>query len=259
MMQAQYAPATELMLDLADVRPGDRVLDVAAGDGYQSIAAARRVGPAGHVLAVDLAPEQLKHAAAAAGDAGIGHLETRVMDGENLDLADASVDAVLCQFGLMLFGDPYRGLTEMWRVLKPGGRVSIVIFAAGGTPASDLVTAMVRARLGEPTPEANERLGRSLGIPGVLEGRLKAAGFRTIEAHQVPVPLRMASAAQAASFLREVHPALEEASAPLTEQAREDLWHEIAAALAGFESQDGFESPEEALVVAGRRPIDRTT
>jgi ubiquinone/menaquinone biosynthesis C-methylase UbiE len=57
-MQAQYAPATELMLDLARLRPGYRVLDIAAGDGYQSIAAARRVGPTGHVLAVDLAPEQ---------------------------------------------------------------------------------------------------------------------------------------------------------------------------------------------------------
>ena len=54
-MSAQYAPATELMLDLAHLRPGDQVLDIAAGDGYQSIAAALRVGPTGHVLAVDLA------------------------------------------------------------------------------------------------------------------------------------------------------------------------------------------------------------
>jgi ubiquinone/menaquinone biosynthesis C-methylase UbiE len=91
-MRDQLAPATELMLDLAHLRPGHRVLDIAAGNGYQSIAAARRVGPSGHVLAIDLAPAQLKYAAAAAREARVEHIETLVMDAENLDLPDASSD-----------------------------------------------------------------------------------------------------------------------------------------------------------------------
>jgi ubiquinone/menaquinone biosynthesis C-methylase UbiE len=167
-MSAQYAPATELMLDLAHLRPGGRVLDIAAGDGYQSIAAARRVGPSGHVLAIDLAAEQLKYAAAAAREAGVEHLETRVMDAENLDLPDASFDAVLCQFGLMFLPDLDRGLREMLRVLKPGAWASLVIAAAGGFPESELVASIVRDRLGDVTPLPERISSASVGGPGVL-------------------------------------------------------------------------------------------
>ena len=163
-MSAQYAPATELMLDLARLRPGDRVLDIAAGDGYQSIAAARRVGPTGHVLAVDIAREQLRYAATAAREAGVEHLETRVMDAENLDLPDASVDAVLCQFGLMFLPDVDRGLREMLRVLKPGSWASLVIFAAGGTPESEVAESIVASSSSEVPrqPPSGDR-GATLG------------------------------------------------------------------------------------------------
>lgn len=112
-MRDQYAPATGLMLDLARLRPGDRVLDVAAGDGYQSIAAAERIGPRGYVLAIDVASEQLKYADLTAREAGIQNVETRVMDGENLELEDTSFEAALCHFGLTFFPDPDRGLREI--------------------------------------------------------------------------------------------------------------------------------------------------
>src|SRR5574338_160221 len=81
-LRAWIEPATELMLDLARIGPGSRVLDVAAGDGDQSFAAARRAGPEGYVLATDLTPEMLAFAAGSALEAGLNNLETRVMDGE---------------------------------------------------------------------------------------------------------------------------------------------------------------------------------
>ena len=136
-MSAQYAPASELMFDLAQLRPGDRVLDIAAGDGYQSIAAARRVGTTGHVLVTDLAPEQLKYAAAAAREAGVSHIETRVMDAENLDLPDASFDAVLCQFGLMFLPDPDRGLREMLRLYPTSERAGDALYFIGQSFAAE--------------------------------------------------------------------------------------------------------------------------
>jgi ubiquinone/menaquinone biosynthesis C-methylase UbiE len=256
LMREQFAPATELMLDLAHLAPGDHVLDVAAGDGYQSIAAAQRVGPGGHVLAVDLAPEQLKYAAAAARQAGIEHLETRAMDGENLDLADASFDAVLCHFGLTFFSDPDRGLREMVRVLKPGARASLLIYAVGGSPESVLASSIIRSRLGEETPLPERISSGSLGAPGVLKRKMEAAGFRAVEAHALSVPLRRESAADAGKYLREVHPTLEEMMAPLAADEREALWHQIEQALAAFVGAEGFESPNEVLVVAGSRAIE---
>lgn len=258
LMREQFARATELMLDLAHLGPGDHVLDVAGGDGYQSIAAAQRVGSGGHVLAVDLAPEQLKYAAAAAQQAGIGHIETRVMDGENLDLADASFDAVLCHFGLMFFPDPDRGLREMLRVLKPGARASLVIYAVGGSPESVLASSIINSRLGEETGQPARLSSGSLGAPGVLKRRLQAAGFRAVEAHELSVPLRLDSAADAGKYLREVYPTLEEMMAPLGADEREEVWQQIEQALATFERAEGFEIPNQVLVVAGARAIEPT-
>src|SRR5919205_605387 len=93
--------ATEVMLDMAEVGPGSRVLDVAAGAGGQTIAAAKRVGPAGYVLATDISSNILQFASAAAQEEGLTNVETRVMDGEELEeeLEEESFDAVICRVG----------------------------------------------------------------------------------------------------------------------------------------------------------------
>jgi SAM-dependent methyltransferase len=135
-------PATEAMLDGAGVRAGARVLDVAAGAGGQTLAAARRVGPAGHVLATDLSPAILEYAAAAARSAGLENVETRELDGESLaGIEDESVDAVISRLGIIYFPDQLGALAEMRRVLRPGGRLavlpSVLVNAAGGWPVAE--------------------------------------------------------------------------------------------------------------------------
>ena len=90
-LQSWLGPATEQMLDLARVGPGDRVLDVAAGAGEPSMTAAKRVGPTGSVLATDISPDILAYARRAAAARGLTNLETRVMDGEHLDGAGRRV------------------------------------------------------------------------------------------------------------------------------------------------------------------------
>lgn len=257
-MIAQYAAATELMLDLAHLRPGDHVLDVAAGDGSQSTAAARRVGPTGHVLAIDLAPQQLKHAAAAARAAGLAQVETRVMDAENLDLEDASFDAVICQFGVMFLPDLDRGLREMGRVLKAGGSASMVIFAAGGVPESELVASIVRRHLRREAHTPERLAGGSLGAPGALARRLEGAGFQAVESHELMVPLRLPSTEDAVTYLREIHPTLEAMMAPLAADERDAVWQEVHDQLAPLEGPGGFESPNRVIVVAGTRPKEPT-
>jgi ubiquinone/menaquinone biosynthesis C-methylase UbiE len=114
------------MLDLAEVRPGSRVLDVAAGTGDQTLMAAQRVGPAGYVLATDISASMLKLAAEAAREAGLTNVETRFMDAENIDLDADSFNAAICQLGLFLFSNPANALSEMRRVVRPGGKVALV-------------------------------------------------------------------------------------------------------------------------------------
>ena len=119
--QQNYGAATEMMLDLAGVQAGSRVLDVAAGTGESTLMAAARVGPKGHVLAADVSAAMLNVAAEAARKAGLTNVETRVMNAENLELDTDSFDAVICRIALMLFSAPSKALNrdapggEAWR------------------------------------------------------------------------------------------------------------------------------------------------
>jgi ubiquinone/menaquinone biosynthesis C-methylase UbiE len=102
-----------MMLEVASVQPGSRVLDVAAGTGDQTLMAARRVGPTGNVLATDDSTSMLKVAAEAARKEGLTNVDTRVMNAENIELDSDSFDAVVCRIALMRFPNPIKVPTEI--------------------------------------------------------------------------------------------------------------------------------------------------
>src|SRR5579884_3945462 len=129
-LEAWLGAATEQMLEGCWIGPGSRVLDVAAGAGGQTLAAARRVGPSGLVLATDIAPNLLAYAAADARLAGLANVETLVADGEALDtLAEGSFDAVISRVGLIYFPDQQRALAGMRRALRPDGRIGAIVYS----------------------------------------------------------------------------------------------------------------------------------
>jgi len=113
----------ERALRQVDLRPEMRMLDVAAGSGALSLPAAR-AGAA--VLATDISPAMVDRLEARARREGLSNLKARVMDGHDLELEDDTFDIAGSQFGVMLFPDLKRGLSEMTRVTRPGGRVLLV-------------------------------------------------------------------------------------------------------------------------------------
>jgi len=112
-------------LRLAGLRPGMRLLDVAPGSSALSIPAARL---GAQVLAADLSPNMVERLKARARKEGLSNLETRVMDGHALELEANTFDISGSQFGVMLFPDLPRGLSELARVTKPVGRVLMVAY-----------------------------------------------------------------------------------------------------------------------------------
>jgi ubiquinone/menaquinone biosynthesis C-methylase UbiE len=243
------------MLDLAQVGSGSRVLDVAAGAGGQTIAAARRVGPSGHVLATDISSNILRFTSQAARQEGMGHVETRVMDGESLEeLEEESFDAVISRVGLIYFPDQHKALSGMLRALKPGGRIASVVYStAQNNEFFSIPVSIIRKRAQLPPPLPGQPGPFSLGGDGVLEEAYRGAGFRETETRVVPSPLRLSSAAECVRFERESFGALHQMMSGLPETERESVWEEIERELGRFEGPDEFEGPCEMLVGAGTK------
>lgn len=176
----------------ADLRPGMRLLDVAAGSGAVSLSAARLVA---NVTAVDISPVMIERLKARAHEEGL-RLEARVMDGQALEFDDDTFDMAASEFGVMLFPDLPRGLREMVRVTKPGGRVVVV---ALGSPAKieffnffiRAIQAAVPGFTGppmEPPP-----LPFQLQDPEKLRREMANAGLKEVRVEQTSEELRYQS------------------------------------------------------------------
>ena len=121
------APVTKMLLELVQVAPEKRVLDVACGTGEPALPAAAMVGPAGFVLATDMAPEMLEVAREKAKAQGVSNVEFRLVDGEEIDVEPDTFDAVTCRWGMMFMPEPLNFLHQAHRALKPGGRIAVEI------------------------------------------------------------------------------------------------------------------------------------
>lgn len=179
--------ATPLTLALAEealrraqLRPGETLLDVAAGSGALAVPAARL---GARVLATDLSSGMIERLRERARREGLDHLDARVMDGYRLDLANDAFDVAASQNGVSLFPDVRRGLSELTRVTKPGGRVLIVAF---GAPAkAEFLTfflgALTRAVPGFTGPPMDPPpLPFRFADPDTLRRELEHAGLRNV-------------------------------------------------------------------------------
>ncbi|MGN2391142.1 class I SAM-dependent methyltransferase [Pelomicrobium sp. G1] len=253
-LRAWLGPTTEIMLDMARIGPGSRVLDVAAGAGDQTLQVAERIGPQGHVLATDIAPNILAFAAQNARNAGYANVTTAVMDGENLDVPEGTFDAVISRVGLIYFPDQQKALAGMRRALKPGGRIAAIVYStAENNKFFSIPVSIIRRRANLPPPEPGQPGPFSLGNPGVLEEAFRTAGFRDVESRLVQAPVKLRSAAECVRFEKESFGALHQMLAGLDEAGREAAWAQIEQELEAFEGPSGFAGPCELVLAVGTK------
>ena len=196
---AHHAPFSERLAQLVLLGPGGRVLDVGCGAGGALLPAARRVGPTGEAIGIDLAPGMVERTRAAAEEAGLGQVRAEVMDGAALDgFEDESFDAVLAAFTLAAIPDAERALAEWRRVLRPTGMLGV----AAWTNLVDDAWAWERELndrfAPEVAPELLETAGRLFGRFGEAEqlrAAVEHAGFRAVVVETKHVDLTFASAA----------------------------------------------------------------
>jgi ubiquinone/menaquinone biosynthesis C-methylase UbiE len=176
-----FAPWAAALVDLAGLRTGERVLDVACGTGVVARLAARHVGPTGHVTGLDLNRGMLDVARTlprAPEAAPVAWVEGSA---QAMGLPDASFDVVLCQQGIQFFPDRAAALREMRRVLVPGGRVLLSVWQ-GPTPYTTATWNAAERHLGTDVATAL-RTGRPIEDPEPLRQLLVQVGFRDVDVH----------------------------------------------------------------------------
>ncbi len=186
--QRQSHSVTEWLCRVADLRGGQKVLDVACGSGQPAITAARLVKPGGSIVATDLSEEMLRVAKRKANMADLDNVEFKVMDAEKLEFEDASFDGVLCRWGLMYASDPQKAINEIYRVLKPNRPFATATFAAPDKNPYFVFTGRIAGEfLNAPPPPPDAPSPLRLNDTGRIKSMLEAAGFHNIEVEGRPM------------------------------------------------------------------------
>jgi ubiquinone/menaquinone biosynthesis C-methylase UbiE len=187
--RAQLEPAQSLMLDMAALQPGERVLDVACGTGLVSFRIIDAVGEKGVVVGTDISGEMVEAARRLAAERGVQNAGFERFDAEELKLNDESFDAAVCALGLMYVPDPVKALGEMRRLLRPGGRAAVAVWGARAKCAWAEIFPITNARVAsEVCP-----MFFHLGTQDMLAHCFAEAGFTDIRSERLEVKLVYAS------------------------------------------------------------------
>ena len=243
----QLAPAQELLLELAALKPGEQVLDIACGTGLVTFPAAKAVGAAGRVVGTDLSDEMVKAITTLAAERGVRGEFAR-QDAEQLDFPDHTFDAALCALGLMYVPDGQQAVREMHRVLKPGGRAVAAVWGARRNCGWAEIFPIVERRVAsEVCP-----LFFMMGSGDVLSDTFSLAGFEQVKVQRISTRLNYASAEEAigASF---AGGPVALAYAHFDDAARESAHAEYLESIAAFREGPGFRVPGEFVVARGVR------
>ncbi len=180
---------SERCLSLLDLKPGERVLDVATGTGVAALMASERVGSQGLVVATDIAQRMVDATRAEADRRGITNMDFQRADAEEMDFPDGSFDAATCVLGLMYPADPQRAIEQMYRVLRPGGRAGVAVWGRRDRCGWAEIFPIVDARVESDVCP----LFFQLGGEGALRFAFERAGFAVEREERLDRPLEFAN------------------------------------------------------------------
>jgi ubiquinone/menaquinone biosynthesis C-methylase UbiE len=181
------------LVEKADPQPGQTVLDIAAGTGDLGFAVAERVGDGGHVISSDFSPDMIDVARRNGEARGLTNVEYRVLDAEQMDLDDGSVDGVVCRWGYMLMADPAAAFRETRRVLRDGGPLAFAVWRTPDHNPWAALPGMTLVQHGHmPPPEPGAPGMFAMGDPDRIRELVTQAGFAEPEPEEIAIEFRYA-------------------------------------------------------------------
>ena len=245
--QSQLSKAHQRLLALAEPGWAERVLDVGCGTGLIALAAADKVGPSGRVAGLDSSPERLQAAQAHALALALTNVRFQRTEDGPLPCSDSSIDLLYCALGLPSMAEPLQALRDMHRVIRPGGRIALMVWGERAHCAWSSAYSLFQVEMGgEREPAA---LG--YGAAGALAGLCREAGFTELREERLDTLVHYDNE----------HDACQAAFAELGPQwpglhprMRARIESRYAKAIAPWRTRLGYRMPVQFVLLVGCKP-----
>jgi SAM-dependent methyltransferase len=230
----------EWLVENSDPQLGQTFLDIAAGTGDLGLMVAERVGDEGRVISTDFAAEMVDVARRQGEGRGVRNVDFRVMDAERMDLADDSVDGVVCRWGYMLMADPAGALRETRRVLRDGGPLAFAVWQTPDRNPWAAVPGMTLVERGHmPPPEPGAPGIFAMGEPERIRELVTGAGFAEPEIEEIAFEFHYPDADDAWDAVVRLAGPLAQAISVLTPDERDATRAAIIENIDPFRNEDG--------------------
>jgi ubiquinone/menaquinone biosynthesis C-methylase UbiE len=231
---------SDKLVELAGIKTGQRVLDIATGIGEPAITACRKLGDSGYVLATDISSEMLAIGRMRAQHEGLNNIEFKEGDAATLDLPSSTFDAALCRWGLMFLPNLSTVLKNIQRSLVSGGKFATAVWAEPAkVPQLNIAMSIVKQYLQLPLPNAETQGPFSLADLTKLKKFLLQADFKDIKAENVQVNFEFGSAEDYVSFTQDIAAPVNMMLANETAERKSEIWNLITDKVKSQYMKDG--------------------
>ena len=254
---------SDKLIELSDVKPNSKVLDIATGIGEPAITAANRVGNSGYVLATDLSPQMLSIAKERAKSRNLDNrMEFREGDAETIALQPSTFDSALCRWGLMFLPNIEAGLSNIYKSLVDGGRFAAAVWSTPDkVPQLSIPMNISRRETNIPLPPPGTPGPFSLADEKLLHRAFEKVGFKNIQIEKVNLTFKFDTAEQYTKFTQDIAAPVNAMLKNQSKERTEQIWNIITQEVSKYTTtstdsgakQEPVSLNNEAICIVGIR------